>query len=157
VPDSPCRDARPLRLALIALALASVALAGCGTSVPDISVPSIPDMSAPGGGSATFSINGVTFTVAQSGTINADFPESRQITYSGPLGCRGHYFSGEYTNNIDVYFHYFKKDAYLLIDNGPEPIYHFGPPLRRGNLLLFANADRRDREITVAVSCPTGA
>jgi hypothetical protein len=158
VPDSTRRDARHLRHALIALPLAIAALSGCGAEVPDISVPSIPNVSdATKAGSATFNINGVTFTVAQSGTIQADFPESKQITYSGPLGCKGHYFSGEYTENIDVYFHYFKNDAYLLIDNGPEPVYRFGPPQRRGDTLVFSNAGRSDRQITVIVNCPTGA
>lgn len=157
MPDSPRTDARPLRLVLLLLTLAAVvAFSGCGTgvSVPSISVP---DITAPSGGSATFDINGVTFTMAQTGTIQADFPESKEITYSGPLGCRGHYFSGEYTENIDVYFHYFKDSAYLLIDNGPEPIYRFGPPRRHGDVLLFTNPSRSDREITVAVNCPTGA
>jgi hypothetical protein len=156
VPDSPRRDARPFRCALIPLTLAILVLSGCGAGsvVPDISVPDFPE---PGGGSATFDINGVTFTVAQTGTIQADFPESRQLTYSGPRGCAGHYFNGEYTDNIDVYFRYFKNDAYLLIDNGPEPIYHFGPPQRHGHVLLFSNPDRPDRAITVAVNCPTGA
>jgi hypothetical protein len=155
--DSPRREARPLRHALVALTLAVLVISGCGAGSVSVPSISIPDVSAPGGGSATFNINGVTFTVAQTGTIQADFPESKQLTYSGPRGCAGHYFNGEYTENIDVYFRYFKNDAYLLIDNGPEPVYHFGPPQRRGHVLLFSNPDRADRAITVAVNCQTGA
>jgi hypothetical protein len=158
VPDSPRGDARPLRCALLAAALALIALAGCGTGVPDVSVPSIPAMpDGAAGGSATFDIDGVTFQVAQSGTVKADFPESRQITYSGPLGCAGHYFTGHYTENIEVFFHYFKDQAYLLIDNGAEPVYRFGPPVRTGNRLTFSNPSRGDRKIAVVVDCPTGA
>jgi hypothetical protein len=126
--------------------------------VPSISVPSIPafpDTSK--AGSASFNINGTTFMVAQSGTIQASFPESKEISYSGPLGCRGHYFSGSYTEDIDVYFRYFRNRAYLLIDNGAEPVYRFGPPVRTGNRLAFSNPTPHDRQITVVVNCPTGA
>jgi len=159
VPDSPRPDARPLRLLLVGVALAAITLGGCGAGVPDISVPSIPTIPDMNGtnGSASFNINGVTFTVAQTGSIQASFPESRQITYSGPLGCRGHYFSGSYTQDIDVYFRYFKNDAYLLIDNGAEPVYRFGPPRRQGNLLVFSKPKPAGRRITVEVNCPTGA
>jgi hypothetical protein len=155
VPDSPRANSRPLRFALIALAISVLALSGCG-GVPGVpSIPKFPDLATTG--SASFDINGVTFLVSQSGTIQANFPESREITYSGPLGCKGHYFSGEYTGDIDVYFHYFKKDAYLLIDNGAEPVYHFGPPVRTGSRLAFSNPTPRDRQITVVVNCPSGA
>lgn len=78
----------------------------------------------------------------RAGTIQASFPESKQITYSGPLGCRGHHFSGSYTDDIDVFFRYFHDRAYLLIDNGAEPVYRFGPPVRTGNRLAFSNPRR---------------
>src|SRR5262249_11854560 len=121
VPDSPRATGRTLRLIPIALFLTAVTLAGCGSRIPDISVPSIHALSSAGaGGSASFNIDGSTFTVAQSGTIQTSFPGAKQISYSGPLGCKGHYFNASYTEDIDFYFHYFKKDAYLLIDNGGE-------------------------------------
>jgi len=155
VPDSPRATGRTLRLIPIALFLTAVTLAGCGARIPDISVPSIPDMSSAGaGGSASFNIDGSTFTVAQSGTIQTSFPGAKQISYSGPLGCKGHYFNASYTEDIDVYFHYFKKDAYLLIDNGGSPVYHFGPPQRQGHVLVFSNPTPSDRKITVEVNCP---
>jgi hypothetical protein len=155
VPDSPRSDARPFRCAPIALALAILALAGCG-GVPGVKVPSIPTVPNAGSGSATFEIEGVTFQVSQSGSIQASFPGADKITYSGPLGCKGHYFTGDYTENIEVFFHYFRKSAYLLIDNGEEPIYTFGPPQRQGSRLVFSNATPRDRQITVSVDCATG-
>jgi hypothetical protein len=129
-------------------------LSGCG-GVPSFSVPSVPDLSKTG--SATFEINGTTFVVSQSGTIKADFPESKVISYSGPLGCRGHYFNGSYTEDIEVFFRYFKNAAYLLIDNGAEPVYRFGPPARSGRRLTFSDPNPRDRRITVVVDCPAGA
>jgi hypothetical protein len=151
--DSSRRDARPLHYSLIAVALAALALAGCG-GVPGIKVPSIPDISKMGG--ASFDIDGNTFQVSQSGSIQADFGPN-PLTYSGPDGCAGHYFTADYTENIEVFFRYSKKGAYLLIDNGAEPIYRFGPPTRHGNQQIFANATPRDRRITVLINCPTGA
>ena len=154
MPDSPRQAARRLRHALIATALPILMLSGCGgISVP--SIPAIPDISKTG--SASFSIDGSTFLVAQSGSIQASFGQSNPLTYSGPMGCRGRYFSGSYTEDIDVYFRYSKKNAYLLIDNGGEPVYRFGPPVRTGNRLAFSNPTPRGRRITVVINCPRGA
>jgi hypothetical protein len=154
VPDSPRRDARHLLHGLILVAVAGLALAGCG-GVPGFSVPSIPDISKTGG--ASFDIDGNTFQVSQSGSIQADFGRGNPLTYSGPDGCAGHYFTADYTENIEVFFRYSKKGAYLLIDNGAEPVYRFGPPLRRGKELIFNNGRSADRRITVLIKCPTGA
>ena len=154
MPDSPRTDARRLRRALIALFLAALALSGCG-GVPDIKIPSIPDISKTGG--ASFDIDGNPFQVSQSGSIQADFGHPNPLTYSGPDGCAGHYFTADYTEDIQVFFRYSKKGAYLLIDNGAEPVYRFGPPVRSGSKLVFGNATPRDRQITVLVNCPTGA
>jgi hypothetical protein len=152
VPDSPRVDARVLlSLVLVFLALA---LGGCG-GVPSIHVPSIPDISKSGG--ATFIIDGNTFQVSQSGSIQADFGHPNPLTYSGPDGCAGHYFSADYTEDIEVFFRYSKKAAYLLIDNGAEPVYRFGPPVRTGSRLAFTDPTPHDRKITVVVNCPTGA
>ena len=154
MPDSPRARARRLRLASVASALAIVTLAGCG-SVPSIDIPSIPDISKSGG--ASFNIDGNTFQVSQSGSIQADFGHPNPLTYSGPDGCAGRYFTDDYTEDIEVFFRYFPNRAYLLIDNGAEPVYVFGRPLRHGHTLLFANAKPADRKITVTVICPTGA
>jgi hypothetical protein len=154
VPDSPRVNARPLRHSLIVVAVAALALGGCG-GVPGISVPSIPDISKTGG--ASFDIDGNTFQVSQSGSIQADFGHPNPLTYSGPDGCAGRYFTADYTENIEVFFRYSKKGAYLLIDNGAEPVYRFGPPLQKGKQLIFTNATPNDRRITVLINCPTGA
>jgi hypothetical protein len=153
VPDSPRTDVRRLVLACLGVLLI-FGLAGCG-GVPSIKIPSIPDVSKSGG--ASFDIDGNTFQVSQSGSIQADFGKSVPLTYSGPDGCAGHYFTADYTEDIQVFFRYFPKRAYLLIDNGAEPVYVFGPPLRHGHTLIYSNARPRDRKITVTVTCPTGA
>ena len=152
--DSPRNDARRFRRASIAAALAVLVLYGCG-SVPSIHIPSVPDISKSGG--ASFTIDGNTFQVSQSGSIQADFGHPNPLTYSGPDGCAGHYFTADYTENIEVFFRYFSNRAYLLIDNGAEPVYVFGRPLRHGHTLIYANAKPADRKITVTVICPTGA
>jgi hypothetical protein len=154
VPDSPRAFARRIRIAPSALLLAILLLAGCG-GVPGVSVPSIPDISKTGG--ASFDIDGNTFQVSQSGSIQADFGHPNPLTYSGPDGCPGHYFTADYTEDIEVFFRYSRKGAYLLIDNGAEPVYRFGPPVDSGSKLVFGNATPRDRRITVVVNCPTGA
>lgn len=153
MPDSRA-FARRIRSALIVLPLAILFLSGCG-GVPSIHIPSIPDISKSGG--AIFNIDGNTFQVSQSGAIQADFGHPNPLTYSGPDGCSGHYFTADYTEDIEVFFRYFPNRAYLLIDNGAEPVYVFGRPLRHGHTLVFANAKPGDRKITVTVICPTGA
>jgi hypothetical protein len=155
VPDSPRKDARLLRRALpLALGILALAVGGCG-GVPSIHVPSIPDISKTGG--ATFIIDGNSFQVSQSGSIQADFGHPNPLTYSGPDGCAGHYFTADYTEDIQVFFRYSKKRAFLLIDNGGSPVYRFGPPIHTGNRLTFSNPTPSDRRITVIVTCPTGA
>jgi hypothetical protein len=150
VPDSP----RFLG-ALLVLGVTAV-IAGCGAT-PSIDIPSIPtfpDVSKSGG--ASFDIDGNTFQVSQSGSIHTDFGRN-PLSYSGPDGCAGHYFSADYTEDIQVFFRYFRDRAYLLIDNGSGTIYVFGPPKQRGKTLVFSNAAPRDRKITVTVTCPGGA
>ena len=154
MPDSSRRDARRLILRCLVLLLAA-SVGGCGgVGVP--SIPTFPDFSKQGGGSASFDMDGVTFQVSQSGSIQTSFG-SNPLSYSGPLGCRGHYFTGHLTENIEVFFRYFPKKAYLLIDNGAEPVYVFGPPARQGRRLVYSDPTPRDRKITVTVDCATGA
>jgi hypothetical protein len=150
VPDSTRRIGALLPFAVIFV------LSGCG-GVPSISIPSIPsipDISKHGG--ASFSIDGTTFQVSQSGSIQTDFGKN-PLTYSGPDGCRGHYFSGDYTENIQVFFRYFPDRAYLLIDNGAGPIYVFGPPRHQGKTLVYNHPTPRGRDVTVTVACPRTA
>jgi hypothetical protein len=154
VPDSPRKACRLIHLCLIA-SLAILGFAGCGAGVP---TPSIPDFGAAfAGGSATFDIDGTSVRVSQSGSIQASFPDAPELSYSGPNGCKGRYFNGDYTENIEVFFRYTRRRAYLLIDNGAAPVYRFGPPQRQGSKLVFSNPTPNDRQITVTIDCPTGS
>lgn len=157
MPGSLRAHARRLVLLSLGAVLLGGGLTGCG-GVPAISVPSIPafpNISKQGG--ATFDIDGTTFQVSQSGSIQTDFGKGNPLSYSGRDGCAGRYFSADYTQDIQVFFRYSPRRAYLLIDNGAEPVYVFGPPRREGRRLIYADAMPRDRKITVTVDCPTGA
>ena len=48
-----------------------------------------------------------------------------QLSYSGPLGCRGRYFTADYSEDIQILFRYTSRDAFMLI--GSE-LYHFDAP-----------------------------
>ena len=77
MPDSPRAFARRICAAPSALLLVILLLAGCG-GVSGFSVPSIPDISKTGGASSD--IDGNTFQVSQSGSIQADFGHPNPLT-----------------------------------------------------------------------------
>jgi hypothetical protein len=137
-----------------AVLLSSVALWGCGAGV---TIPKIPKMRFPSSqsGSAAFDIDGNTFSVSQSGHISASFPDAPQLTYSGPLGCKGHYFTGHYTEDIEAFFRYSSHDAHLLIDNGADPVFHFPGAPRRVGQSMFWKRSFGGRQISVRVTCPS--
>lgn len=145
------------RIALAAAGLLSVvSLWGCGAG---ITIPKIPKMKFPSshGGSAAFDIDGTTFSVSQSGHISASFPDAPRLTYSGPLGCKGRYFTAHYTEDIEVFFRYSAHDAYLLIDNGADPVFHFPTGPRHAGQALVWNRSFGGRRISVKVTCPKRA
>lgn len=139
-------------LALAGL-LSALSLWGCGAG---ITVPKIPKMKfpSPHGGSAAFDIDGTTFSVSQSGHISASFPDAPQLTHSGPLGCKGRYFTAHYTEHIEVFFRYTPHDAYLLIDNGADPVFHFPTGPRHDGKSLSWRRSFGGRRISVRVTCP---
>lgn len=57
---------------------AGTTLAGCGFTAPHDKL--------------TVIFNGERATVAQSGTIKAEFGDVPELNYEGPIGCQGHYF-----------------------------------------------------------------
>jgi hypothetical protein len=68
----------------------AAALAGCGVETPDITVPTFPASTGAGAGdAATFVIDGQTISVRQSGSVGVEIGGAPQVSYSGPLGCRG--------------------------------------------------------------------
>ena len=126
---------------------------GCGTGV---TIPKIPKMEFPSShrDSAAFTIDGTTFSVTQSGHISASFPDAPKLTYSGPLGCKGRYFTAHYTEHIEVFFRYSSHDACLLINNGEDPVLHFpGAPKHVGQS-MFWDRSFGGRRVSVRVTCP---
>jgi hypothetical protein len=124
----------------LALAAAALALAGCSGVNIDI-----PDFEAPHD-RMTVIVDGQRTTIAQSGSVQVRIGGVPELSYSGPLGCKGRYF----TDSEDLYFRYGAEIAHLL---RYQTLYRFGPPHRVGDQLLWS--DNFDREkVTVLVNCP---
>lgn len=132
------------RSELIAAIATALALGGCGVDVPDI-----PDLA----GSAphdrmTVIFNGQRTTIAQSGSISVQIGGVPELSYDGPLGCKGGYFTD---SESDLYFRYDAKRAFLL---RYDTLYRFdGPPARAGGQLVWNRSFDGDR-ITVLANCP---
>ncbi|MDX6583123.1 MAG: hypothetical protein QOI10_2307 [Solirubrobacterales bacterium] len=121
---------------------AVLALAGCGGV--DINIP---DFHAPHD-RATFIVDGERTTVAQSGSVSVQIGGVPELSYSGPLGCRGRYFTDD---ESDLYFRYSARDAYLL---RYDTLYRFaGPPHHAAGQLVWSN-DFGDHKISVLTNCP---
>jgi hypothetical protein len=133
--------------AVLAIPAVALALAGCvhvpsASDFPSIGVPT-------GGDAATFTIDGSTTSVSQSGSITFG-GSGTPLDYSGPLGCAGRYFNADYTGNVEIYFRYSSQDAYLLIGND---LYHFVSEPTIGDGTLAWEQDFDDRNIAVTVRC----
>jgi hypothetical protein len=126
-------------------------LAGCGVDTPDITVPTIPSGSSAEGDAATFVIDGQTIFVRQSGSVGVEIGGAPQVTYSGPLGCKGQYFTAALTEHVRMYFHYGPRNAWLYV-NGR--LYHFAGAPKRGDGSLTWDRRFPDRHIGVVVNCP---
>ena len=138
--------------ATAAAAACALALGGCGAvSGPDIKFPTTPAAdAAPQGDSATFSVDGQTILVQQTGSISARTPGVPQFNYSGPLGCRGRFFTAHLTDHIRILFRYTRRGAaYMLIGYGD--FYRFPP--RRGRALIWDRGFPDGRHIRVVVRC----
>ncbi len=126
----------------IAAAVMTIALAGCGGVDLDL-----PDFEAPHD-RMTVIVDGQRTTIAQSGSVSVRIDGVPELSYSGPLGCRGRYFTD---SESDVYFRYGARDAYLLRS---DTLYRFGEPPRRGGGQLIWAHDFDGTKITVLVNCP---
>jgi hypothetical protein len=126
-------------------------LAGCGASTPDITVPTFPSPSAASGDAATFIVDGQTITIRQSGRATVSIGQAPQLDHSGPLGCKGRYFTGHLTEHIGILLRYTAREAWLFIGNGA--LYHFGPPKRSHGRLVWQRSSG-GRRVAVIVSCP---
>lgn len=137
--------------ALVVALLLGGLIAGCGAT--GFKVPSLPSFNSapPDGDAATFVIDGTTISIIQNGSISSRYSDVPALTYSGPLGCRGRFFTADYSEHIRILFHYSAHDAYLLVG---QDLYRFaGPPKRRNGRLAWAHRFG-DRVMAVTVACP---
>lgn len=118
---------------------------------PALSVPTFPSFAAPSGDAATFLIDGQSIAVRQSGTVSVSGYD--HLDYTGPLGCRGRYFTADLTPHIRVLFRYDARQAWIHI-GVPEEYHLVGPPRRRKGTLVW-HTRQGGRTITVIASCPT--
>jgi hypothetical protein len=126
---------------VVATAVAALVLAGCGGVGIDI-----PDIEAPHD-RMTLIVDGQRTTVAQSGSVKVQIGGVPELSYDGPLGCEGRYFTD---SESDIYFRYDARRAHLLRGS---TLYRFGPPRRAGGQLVWAD-DFGGTKITVLVNCP---
>jgi hypothetical protein len=143
----------------LSLALAALVLAGCGADFKAPSVPTFPTPSSGhgsdgggGGDVGTFLIDGQRITIQQSGTISVRVGGVPQISYTGPLGCKGRFFSGDVTEHIRFYFRYTRHGAYLYVGNGS--LYHFASPPKRSHGGLTWDDTFDGNHIAATVGCP---
>ena len=121
--------------------LAALALAGCGGLDIDL-----PDIEAPRD-RMTVIVDGQRTTVAQSGSVQVQIGGVPELSYSGPLGCKGQYFTD---SDSDIYFRYDARRAYLLRQSR---LYRFGPPRRAAGQLVW-NDGFDGTKVTTLVNCP---
>lgn len=135
---------RPVRGCLgmtsVVAMLGVVALTGCGAGAS--------------GDTATFDIRGTVISVTEKGNATIHQNGAPPIDYSGPLGCRGRYFSTEDPYGLPLDFRYSAHDAYLL---SAGVLYHLaGGPLRTANRLRWT-AHVNGGKLSATVDCPLPA
>jgi hypothetical protein len=148
------RGAALRRVGLVPVAVViAAALAACGAGGTG-SVHFPKDFGVPSDGdTATFVFpDGGTDTVTQSGRIELSGAASPALDYSGPLGCRGHYFTTDYSDHIGIYFRYSAVDAVLAIGGD---VFHFATaPIVRGTELSWDGTFTGGDHYGVRVHCP---
>lgn len=135
----------PRTATTVVTTLAVVLFAGC----VHIPTPTFPSLEPGAGDTATFVVDGNTFSVTQSGTITVS-GTGTALDYSGPLGCEGMYFETDYTDNASLDFRYGPTGADMLIGSD---LYHFDGPPTEGASNLFWHQSFGDRDIAVTVNC----
>jgi hypothetical protein len=123
-------------------ALTFLTVAGCGGVNIDVSGFKAPH------DHATFIFNGEQTTIAMSGSVSVQIDGVPELSYSGPVGCAGHYFVDD---ESDLYFRYTAHKAYLL---RYDQLYTFiGPPQKGGQDIIWNHTFGPDK-ITVLANCP---
>jgi hypothetical protein len=115
-------------------------------------VPAFPSSGGAHGDTATFVIDGQRISITQSGTVSVRIGGVPQVSYSGPLGCRGRYFTGHVTERIEFFFRYNAHGAYLFVNNGA--LYHFDSPPKRAHGGLTWAQTFGGRHQVATVGCP---
>jgi len=131
---------------VIGAVAAAVMLGGCGAAVT-----SVPSMKVDGD-TASFLFRGSTTTVTESGFARIHYKHTPEMNHAGPLGCRGRYFTANYSEHIEMQFHYSAANAFLNV--GISDLYRFGPPRRQGNAIVFERNFARSGPVRVTVHCP---
>ena len=134
-----------LRAAL--LLACGLALVGCGGSGAGGSS----SIQTGHGDSATFVIDGRSISVTESGRASVTIGGAPELSYSGPVGCSGRYFSTHFVDGVPMLFRYGSQDAYLLI--GSDLYYLGGRPQRAGAGLKW-DTTTNGHQIAIAVNCP---
>ena len=119
-------------------AIAALALAGCGGIDIDFEAPR---------DRMTVIVDGQRTTIAQSGSVDVQIDGVPELSYSGPLGCKGRYFTD---SESDLYFRYDARRAYLL---RYDTLFRLGKPHRAGGQLIWSDAFG-ETKVTVLVNCP---
>jgi hypothetical protein len=103
------------------------------------------------GDSATFVIDGRSVSVTESGRTSVTISGAPELTYSGPVGCAGRYFTTHFVDGVPMLFRYGSEDAYLLIGSD---LYHLGGrPARSGGGLTW-DTTTDGHQIAIRLGCP---
>jgi hypothetical protein len=127
--------------------LAALALTGCGSAASNQQGVSFGGR----GDSAMFAIDGRSISVTESGRASVKIAQAPELTYSGPVGCAGRYFTADFTDGVPLFFHYSSSDAYLLVGSD---LYYLGGGAHRiaGKLEWDTTSD--GHQIAISVGCP---
>jgi hypothetical protein len=117
----------------------AVVLAGALVGCADLEVPK---------DHVTVIVNGNQTTIAQDGSVAVQIDGVPQLSYSGPAGCAGHYFTD---GESDLYFRYTPRRAFLLDGN---QLYTFNEPPRQGGKDIVWAHDFGGDKVTVLANCP---
>ncbi len=103
------------------------------------------------GDRATFTVDGRTISVAESGRASVQVAGAPEIGHNGPVGCAGRYFTAEFVSGVPMFFRYGSQDAYLLV--GSDLYYLGGAPERYAGKLRWQTTTA-GHEVTISVACP---
>jgi hypothetical protein len=98
----------------------------------------------------TFVIDGRTISITQSGTASVKVQGAPEMTYNGPVGCTGRYFTTNFVDGVPMFFRWGSQDAYLLL--GSDLYYLGSAPARSGGQLNW-DTYTSGHQIHIQVGC----